>query len=144
MKTYLTKSAEETIALGKKTGQNLQKGEIVCLYGELGSGKTTFIQGLAAGLGIDKRLISPTFIILRTYEIKNQTSKTLCHVDLYRIHSEDDIKGIGLDEIIKNGEDIVAVEWAEKLRGLLPKKRIDIHFKPKNEERKITIEEKNE
>ncbi|PJC54403.1 MAG: tRNA (adenosine(37)-N6)-threonylcarbamoyltransferase complex ATPase subunit type 1 TsaE, partial [Candidatus Levybacteria bacterium CG_4_9_14_0_2_um_filter_35_21] len=115
---------------------------------------TTFVQGFAKGLKIKKRLISPTFIILRTYKIRLKTKnlklktsvqevKNFYHVDLYRIQNGEDIREIGLDEIIENGNDIVAIEWAEKLGYLLPKKRIDIYFKSQDDTREITIN-KNE
>lgn len=142
MEEYITNETKETITLGEKIGKNLKKGAIICLYGQLGSGKTTFVQGIAKGLGIQKRLISPTFIILRTYDINPTSGSRIInfyHVDLYRTEGEDDVRGIGLDEILKNKEDIVAIEWAEKLGDLLPKKRIDIYFEEHNGGRKIKI-----
>jgi tRNA threonylcarbamoyladenosine biosynthesis protein TsaE len=143
MNKFITKTFKETQKIGEKLASDIGEGVIIALYGDLGSGKTTFVQGLAKGLGIEKRLISPTFIILRTYQIKIKDQKSkigkFYHVDLYRIHNEDDIRGIGLDEIIKSGKDIVAIEWAEKLGDFLPKKRIDIHFETKDDVREITI-----
>jgi len=143
MKTYITKSAEETAKLGQNIGKTVKNSTLIALYGDLGSGKTTFVQGLAKGLGISKRLISPTFIILRTYQItisnKQIAISNFYHVDLYRTQSGDDIRGIGLDEIIKNNQDIIAVEWAEKLGEFLPDKRIDIHFKHQDNIREITV-----
>ncbi len=143
MKTYITKSAEETIKLGQDIGKTIKNSTLIALYGDLGSGKTTFVQGLAKGLGINKRLISPTFIILRTYEIENgqwtMDNGQFYHVDLYRTRSADDIRGIGLDEIIKNNQDIVVVEWAEKLGEFLPDKRMDINFKQQDNIREITV-----
>ncbi len=155
MKTYITKSAEETIRLGQDVGKTIKNSTLIALYGDLGSGKTTFVQGFAKGLGIEKRLISPTFIIMRTYEIKGKRQRAkgkntiqkskmgkFYHVDLYRTQNGDDIRGIGLDEIIKNNQDIVVVEWAEKLGEFLPDKRIDIHFKHQDNERIITVDKK--
>jgi len=147
---FITKNFEETQKLGEELAGEIKDGTVVALYGDLGSGKTTFVQGFAKGLGINKRLISPTYIILRTYKIKLKTKnlklktsvqevKNFYHVDLYRIQNEEDIKGIGLDEIIKNGKDIVAIEWAEKLGKFLPKKRIDVHFRTQGDAREITI-----
>lgn len=142
MKTYITKSTDETINLGETIGKTVKGSTLIALHGDLGSGKTTFVQGLAKGLGIKKRLISPTFIILRTYEIKLKSLKKgsrFYHVDLYRTQSQDDIRGIGLDEIIKGNQDIVAIEWAEKLGEFLPDKRIDIYFKQQDNNRVITV-----
>lgn len=147
---FITKSYKETRKLGEKLAEEIKKGTVVALYGDLGSGKTTFVQGFAKGLKIKKRLISPTFIILRTYKIRLKTKnlklktsvqevKNFYHVDLYRIQNGEDIREIGLDEIIENGNDIVAIEWAEKLGDFLPKKRIDIHFKSQDHTREITI-----
>ncbi len=150
---YITNSSEETKKIAENFAKKLKGGDIVALYGELGSGKTTFVQGLAKGLGIKKRIISPTFIIVRSYKIefksqsvrqaqdKNsrvnpfdklrtriQESKVFNHIDLYRIEGTKDIEGLGLDEIINDPQNIVAIEWAEKLEKLLPRKRIDVKF----------------
>ncbi len=122
---------------------------VVALYGDLGAGKTTFVQGLAKGLGIKKRIISPTFILVREYKFKIQNSKVkissqnpkvLHHVDLYRVQDVIDIKGLGLEEIISDPQNLVVIEWAERMGELLPKKRIDIRFEYLGEEkRKIII-----
>lgn len=136
-KIFITNSFEETQNLGKELATTLKGGELIALYGNLGGGKTTFVQGLALGLGIKRRIISPTFIIIRTYEINNQKSiiknqelrpKTFYHIDLYRTETSDDIRGLGIDEIIGNSNNIIVVEWAEKMKDFLPKKRIDIYF----------------
>ena len=125
----ITNSSEETRVLGKELASKLKGGEIIALYGNLGGGKTTFVQGLAMGLGIKRRIISPTFIIIRSYKIFiNKRKKNFFHLDLYRTETVDDIKGLGVDEIIDNNNNIVVIEWAEKLKDFLPKKRIDIYF----------------
>ncbi len=126
---YITKSFEETKLLGEKCAKNLKAGGIIALYGELGGGKTTFVQGIALGLGIERRIISPTFIIVRTYELNIENAKNFYHIDLYRTQNQDDIKGLGLEEIISDGKNIVAIEWAEKMGEFLPEKRTDIFFK---------------
>ena len=108
------------------------------MYGELGAGKTTFAQGLAKGLGIKRRVISPTFIIIRSYE-----NEKFYHVDLYRIENETDIKELGIKEILKNSKNIVAVEWPEKIEKLIPRNRIETYFEYIDENRrKITIVQK--
>jgi len=150
--TYITKSIKETQELAKDfSRRTLGKINVLALYGELGSGKTTFVQGLAKGLGIKKRIISPTFIILRSYKFKiqkskvrneSQKSKFLYHIDLYRINDEEDIGGLGIDEIIKSKKNIVVIEWAEKIKNFLPKNRWDITFEHlKDNQRRITINE---
>lgn len=139
MKILLTKSAEETQQFGELFAKKLNKQSIIALSGDLGAGKTTFVQGLAKGVGITKRIISPTFIIIRKYRIKKQV-KEFYHIDLYRIHSEKDLEGLGLQEILHDPEAIVVIEWPEKLGSLLPKERWDICFEHVGEnERKITI-----
>jgi tRNA threonylcarbamoyladenosine biosynthesis protein TsaE len=100
-------------------------GDFVAFYGDLGSGKTTFIQGLAKGLGITRRIISPTFIIARHYQIKNGS---FYHIDLYRTESKHDLLSVGLDQIIEDKTNIVALEWAEKIGEMLPNKRVEINF----------------
>jgi len=111
------------------------------LYGDLGRGKTTFVQGFAKGLGINTRIISPTFIILRSYKLKKNN---FFHIDLYKIQDEDEIKGLGIEEFLNNKKDIIAIEWAEKLGKFLPKKRIDVFFEDKGgDKRKISIKEKD-
>lgn len=134
---FITNSAEETKEVGGQIADNLKGGECLVFFGNLGSGKTTFIQGLAKGLGIDKRIISPTFIIIRHYRINNGN---FYHIDLYRTGSTDDLLGLGIDEILEDKENIVAIEWAEKLKGILPDKRIEIYCEYLDEQkREITI-----
>jgi len=119
---------------------SLESPAIYCLYGELGSGKTTFIQGFARGLGITTRLLSPTFIIVRRYALKVPAS-FLYHIDLYRTQSMKDLEGLGLSEIFSDPHAIILMEWADRLGSLLPHKRTDIHFETLSEdERKITVE----
>ncbi len=133
----ITNSAKETQRLGEKISADLKPGSILALYGELGSGKTTLIQGLARGLGIKKRIISPTFVFIRQYPIKN---KIFYHIDLYRIDGAIDAQGLGLKDIFADPKAIVAIEWAEKIKEVLPKKRIDIFFEYLGEDqRKIKI-----
>lgn len=148
-KSFITNSSEETRKLGKEFARSLLarlQGEtlIIALYGNLGSGKTTFVQGLAQGLGIKRRTISPTFIIVRSYKIrindKGLMINDFYHIDLYRTNNDRDIEGLGIEEIVNNPENIVVIEWAEKLGNLMPKKRIDIKFFFKKENtRKITF-----
>jgi len=133
-----TKNLRQTQEFALEFAKNLKGGDILCLYGDLGSGKTSFVQGLAKGLGINRRIISPTFIIARHYEMGNLN---FYHIDLYRTQTTQDLLSIGLDEILENNSNIVAIEWAEKLNELLPKKRIDLKFEYIDEEkRKITIQ----
>lgn len=145
---FITNSFEETQKIGEEFAKKLIGGGVVALHGDLGGGKTTFTQGIARGLGIKNRIISPTFIVLRTYKLKTENlkqkttlknSKLFYHIDLYRIETKNDIEGLGIDEILKNKDNIVVIEWAERLGNLLPKQRIDVYFEYINEnKRKIT------
>jgi len=141
--TVITTKSEDTQALGEKIAQEVKNGGIVCLYGDLGSGKTTFTQGLAKALGSTANVNSPTFVIVRTYKLaqsQEQTAKSFYHVDLYRLESDKEMEDVGLREILEDPENIVVIEWAEKLGSLLPKKRTDIKFEYLGEnQREINI-----
>lgn len=129
----ITALAQETAEIGKRYGHLLmrRKGRpgpvILCLYGDLGSGKTTFTQGFAQGLGITTRLLSPTFIIVRRYEIPS-TEKFLYHIDLYRLKNADEMEELGLTEIFTDPTAVVVIEWADRLGDTMPGRREDIHF----------------
>lgn len=142
---HITKNSEETQDLGYEFAKTLKGGDVVCLYGDLGFGKTTFTQGLASGLGIQKRITSPTFVIIRQYnyssseallsrEVQDDSSRrartirSLYHIDLYRIENEKSLEGLGLEEILEEKDAVVVIEWPEKLGVLLPKQRIDVRF----------------
>ena len=102
----------------------------------MGSGKTTFIQGLAKGLGIKKRITSPTFVFVKKYQ------PDFYHVDLYRIEKIEETKDLGLEEIFSDPQTMMAVEWAEKIEEMLPKERMDIQFNYlDNKKRKIIFKD---
>ncbi len=109
---FHTSSAEETRNLGKLLGEVLSAGDIVLLFGDLGAGKTTLVQGIAAGLGVsqDEYVRSPTFTLVNQY----QGRVPVHHIDLYRIESASDMASIGLEDELDGGG-AVLVEWAEKL-----------------------------
>lgn len=129
MKRVTTSSFEETQQMGEDFAKQIPPGQVIALYGELGSGKTTFVQGFAKGLGISSQIISPTFIIMRTYEVDREDIETLYHIDLYRIEGDSDVESLGLSDIFADKKSIVLIEWPEKIENLLPADRTDIVFK---------------
>jgi tRNA threonylcarbamoyladenosine biosynthesis protein TsaE len=134
---YFTKSSEETITLGKKIGEVLKPGDILGFYGELGSGKTTMIKGIAIGLGVkEENLVkSPSFIMINEYKGRYP----IYHIDLYRIKNTEEILSIGLDDYLY-GDGVCLIEWAEKAEKELPENIIKVELEVINpEERKITI-----
>ena len=130
-----TKSPKETTDLGQKIASSLKGGETFALVGELGSGKTTFVKGLASGLGIEQRIISPTFIILRKYDVRSVTGirspvSDFYHIDLYRLEDniESEVRNLGVEDVWSDPKNVVAVEWAEKVTGMLPGNTVWIKF----------------
>lgn len=124
MPKIITNSEQETYAWAKNFAQSLKGGEIICLSGDLGAGKTVFTKGLAKGLGVKKIVNSPTFVIMKIYPIADKKAKIkkLVHIDAYRLSSADDIKTIGVDEYFGRADTIVVIEWPEKIKKILPKK----------------------
>ena len=135
-----TKSPKETQRLGEKLASSLKGGEVIALYGDLGAGKTVFVQGIAKGLGIKRGIVSPTFVFMRTYPIRlNRKSMTFYHLDLYRGESNQDFEALGLDEIFAP-DSVVVLEWADKIEKELPQKHIKVFLSSLNERtRNITI-----
>ncbi|MDO8663367.1 MAG: tRNA (adenosine(37)-N6)-threonylcarbamoyltransferase complex ATPase subunit type 1 TsaE [Candidatus Wildermuthbacteria bacterium] len=127
-KIYLTNSPAQTKKLGTALAQKIIKeplrkqAVILSLKGNLGGGKTTFLQGFAKGLGIKEKINSPTFIIMRRH-------KNFYHFDCYRIKKLKEILDLGFKEIISEPKNIIAIEWADKIEKILPGKIIRIRFK---------------
>ena len=119
MRKIITKTPEETFGLAKKIGQKLAQGCTIALDGDLGAGKTVFVQGLAAGIGIEKPILSPTFNIVRQYSGRLPFN----HFDVYRIESSDELCEIGFFEYLRDGQ-VTVIEWAEKIADALPKNTI--------------------
>ena len=136
----ISKSPQETRKIAKQLGRNLKLGDIVALYGELGAGKTVFIQGLAEGLNIKGKITSPTFVFEKRYPVIIGNRHCIFHhLDLYRGDSIKELLSLGLEEIF-SGDSIVVLEWADKIKEELPKKRIDISIEVLDEKsRRISI-----
>jgi len=119
-----TRSAAETTGLGDRIGRLLRPGELLLLTGDLGTGKTTFVRGLASGLGIDDRVRSPSFQIVRTHE---GGRFPLVHVDLYRLGSAHEVGDLGLEELISPPA-VAAVEWGEKASSIAGRDFLELEF----------------
>lgn len=131
-KEYITKNSEETKKLGGTLANEIKNGRVIALTGELGSGKTTFTQGLLKGLGAEGPYTSPTFVIMKEYG-------NVYHIDAYRVGSED-ILNLGWEEIISNPKNIVIIEWADRIKDIIPDKAVWIEFKwIEEKERKIIL-----
>ena len=112
-----TASAEETQALAARLAAEMPPGTVLCLHGDLGAGKTCFVQGLAKALKVRRPVGSPTFTLINEYRGKGGR---LAHIDLYRIRGPEDAYGLGLEDYLFRYDGIVAIEWAERVAELLP------------------------
>lgn len=125
---YITKSSEQTLDLGAKFAKELKPGDALLLTGDLGFGKTTFVQGLATGLGISDRILSPTFVLQKIHKVESDAIKTLNHIDLYRLEGKTQISSLGLDETINESESVTVIEWADRLSDFSPKQGYKLKF----------------
>lgn len=136
----ITHSEEETFNLGYNMAKTIKKPSCICLYGELGSGKTVFAKGFAEGLGLPKdKIKSPTYTLIRKYKVKD--SKVIFyHCDFYRIQAIDDLISSDLEDMIREKYAITIIEWPERVEKLLPAQKVILRFESKgNDEREITI-----
>lgn len=140
-KVIETNSREETFALGRRLGEEVKPGEVYTLIGDLGVGKTVFTQGIAAGLGIEEPVCSPTFTIVQTYE---GGRLPFYHFDVYRIADPEEMEEIGYEDYFY-GEGLTIVEWGNYIAELLPPRHTEITVEKDLEKgfdyRKITITE---
>ncbi|MEX1014491.1 MAG: tRNA (adenosine(37)-N6)-threonylcarbamoyltransferase complex ATPase subunit type 1 TsaE [Candidatus Paceibacterota bacterium] len=114
----------------EKLRKEENKATTICLYGVLGSGKTTFTKYLGNNLGIKENITSPTFLLIKKYNIpkKEFGFKNLYHVDAYRLESGKDLENLNINKIINNSDNLVIIEWPEKVKKILPKNCIKINF----------------
>ncbi len=154
---YLTSSAKQTRALGRKLAKKILKNSkknrdskdsdkyrnnavVIALEGDLGGGKTTFLQGFAEGLGIKEKILSPTFVIVKNYKLQTTNYQLFYHIDCYRIEKPQEILAIGFREIISDPKNIVAVEWADRVKKILPSNCLVVKFDFINQtKRRITV-----
>lgn len=121
---FFSNNMDDTILLGEKMGKLLGQGDIICLYGDLGTGKTHFVKGIARGLGITDNVTSPTFSIVNEYD--NGRLK-LYHFDVYRVHDPEEIAAIGFDEYIFS-DAVSIIEWSNYIEELIPENHIEVNI----------------
>ena len=143
----ITQTAKETQKTAEILAEEIlkmpsrKKAVVLALIGNLGGGKTTFLQGFAKGLGIKEKINSPTFVIMKRFNLACRQAGNFYHFDCYRTQKAKDILDLGFQEIISNPKNIVAIEWADRIKSLLPKDRIMIHFELIGKNKKIIFTE---
>lgn len=141
----ITRNTEETKKIAAKAAKDFLKtgagktAAVFALQGDLGSGKTTFVQGFYSGLGLKKRAMSPTFIILRRAAFNKKGFKNIFHMDAYRLKSGKEVRPLELKKLFKNPENIILIEWPENIKSVLPKKTVWIKFFHEKKEKERTL-----
>jgi tRNA threonylcarbamoyladenosine biosynthesis protein TsaE len=130
-KIITTDSEEKTEAVAERLAKTLPPGSVIALHGDLGAGKTVFARGFARGLGVSNPVSSPTFTIVQEYRLDND--KWLCHLDLYRIEDSYSALNFGIDEYLEDEDSFVLVEWAERIKPLLPESALRVHIRHNGE-----------
>jgi len=127
---FISTNAKATARIASAFAKTLKGGDVVGLIGDLGTGKTTFVQALAKVLGIRERVTSPTFVYMHVHPVRGQRSdvRTLVHVDAYRGDAET-LRGIGLEDYLGAPGTVTVIEWADRAKELLPKKTIRVRFR---------------
>ena len=148
MLKIISHSERETLKLGEKIVRFLVGGDIVCLFGNLGAGKTILVKGMAKGLGISQNeVISPSFVLIREYLPagkqacpikKTKTKIALYHLDLYRLRNPKDILKLGYEEYLYN-QGICVIEWAQRMKGFLPREFLKIELKIKSNTKRVIL-----
>ena len=126
---------------GLPTEASAQEGVVIGLVGNLGAGKTTFVQFLARALGVKENVNSPTFNIIKIYKVKGQRLKVKCfvHIDAYRLNSPEELTALGVEEYFNDPHTVTVIEWADRARDILPKDTRVIQFEIENSIRSITM-----
>jgi len=131
----VTASVEETRALGEAVAPLLSRGDVVALTGDLGAGKTAFVQGAAKGLGVTEAVLSPSFTLVREYEGR----LPVYHLDVYRLERLQDVLDLGFDEMLDAGH-VMFIEWGDAIQALLPESALEVEITIENDSgRRIEI-----
>jgi tRNA threonylcarbamoyladenosine biosynthesis protein TsaE len=127
---FTSRSPEETRAIGERLGRLLRSGDVILLNGDLGAGKTTLTQGIAAGLGVEEYVQSPTFTLVAEHEgnTNGSTPRKLYHLDLYRLQDEADLESFGYEQYLEPVDGVSVIEWPERAAGWLPENYLLIDF----------------
>jgi len=144
-KVFITKSPQETKKIGKILAKEIlrfrqkrlsscisAKAVVLGLIGDLGGGKTTFLQGFASGLGVREKILSPTFVIMKRFKTLSKRQREgniiFCHMDCYRLKNGKDAVALGIKNMLSGPKNIIAIEWADKIKSVVPKNAIEIRF----------------
>jgi tRNA threonylcarbamoyladenosine biosynthesis protein TsaE len=119
MLEFISRGAEQTQRLGARLGTLLRGGDVICLEGPLGSGKTSLTQGIGRGWGARRQLVSPSFVLIREYG-RAEDEQKLYHVDLYRVSGAGEVWGLGVDDFLGTEIAVSVIEWAERAESLIP------------------------
>lgn len=131
---FISTSPEQTVRLGVRLGELIMAGDLLCLSGELGSGKTTLAQGIGRGWGAVGRVTSPTFILVNEYP-RYRDRQVLYHIDCYRLETAGEVLTAGIDEIL-DSESVIMIEWPEHIEHLLPPHKLWLDLRYINETRR--------
>ncbi len=142
-KIYTSLCEEDTLAFGQDLAERLRHGDVVAMYGDLGTGKTEFIRGVCTALGVSDLISSPTFTIINEYNgSRDGVELPIYHIDLYRLESDQDLEEIGLPDVLADPLSIKLVEWSEHAEALLPVRRFEVRLSQMDDEedgRSITV-----
>ncbi|PLX25927.1 tRNA (adenosine(37)-N6)-threonylcarbamoyltransferase complex ATPase subunit type 1 TsaE [Candidatus Parcubacteria bacterium] len=136
MEKIESKNINDTKGIAQDILTKVKPGQLIALVGNLGAGKTVFVKALAESLGVEDNVTSPTFVLMKVYNTKHESIKKLVHVDCYRLEGKEDLADIGLSEYIEDENNLVVIEWADKIKNL-PDNIIRINIKSTGEESRL-------
>lgn len=150
MNEIITRSAAETKKVAALLAREIQKqhfgtAQVIALSGNLGAGKTTFVQGFAEAFGIKEKILSPTFVLMKIYALsrrvaRREFSRHFAHIDCYRMDSYQDLAHLGFAELLRDRDTVIILEWAERVKKILPKNTLWIFLKHgKNSEERVIV-----
>jgi tRNA threonylcarbamoyladenosine biosynthesis protein TsaE len=133
---FITHSPEQTVRLGVRLGERLETGDVVCLSGELGSGKTTFMTGIGRGWGALESVTSPTFVLVNEY--RRADGLALWHLDCYRLNSGAEALALGFDDLLNDADErgVLVIEWPERILEVLPPERLNVALRWVDDEKR--------